>query len=134
MTHVYVRRRNRKINFLYPLSLILSISICVIVNYYGTKYCGEQIGCLFEKEDYNAVYYVNVFEDRNNTKNYRLKADILKIEGKYYIDKAYWPNGGFLSFDSYGPDYPLSVGDKIGVPDNSHKIWFIELTKIKING
>jgi hypothetical protein len=78
-------------------------------------------------------YYVNMFPDDGVSKNYRVVADISKVEegGDYYITKAYFPNGGYITFeDSYGVS-ELEFNKKVSIKDDKGKEWEIELTKQK---
>lgn len=126
-------------------TLILSRS--TIVNFWGK----EEFNSYIEKPHYSARYYVNLFENEKSSKNYRLEADVIVTSEKYYSDepgkrvgipififspkkiiylnKVYWPNGGFLIFD----DTHLKVGQRVYGADQNGKEWYIELTNQKVS-
>jgi hypothetical protein len=119
-------------------------------NSYIRSYGDEILGSYFEKSEYKTQYYVNVFPDDEDSKNYRLPADIHVYseteEGetsedrfgqehtetytnKYIIlDKAFWPNGGYLDFH----DCQVEIGDKVLCSDQDGRNWYIELTNEKV--
>ena len=52
--------------------------------------------------------YVYAFPDANNDKNYRLKADITKTRNNIFVNKIYFKNGGYITFDE---DYNAEQND-----------------------
>ncbi len=119
-----------------------------LVNNYGSK----SIGSFFQRDGfYEIQYYVNMFPDGSEAKNYRVKADILASsrevgyvdsEGEehdssvraYYIAKAYMPNGGFITFENELDDgsNDLIIGKKIELQDDQDRQWYVELTKERV--
>jgi hypothetical protein len=102
-----------------------------------TKHFGEsKLGSLLEKPDYTTQYYVNLFADKGNSKNYRVVADIhvystVEQDGEdsysekhIVVEKVYWPNGGYTTFD----DCELEDGDSGYCTDDEDRSWYIELT------
>ncbi|WP_336775310.1 hypothetical protein [Paenibacillus sp. MMO-58] len=110
------------------ISLILSIATCLIINYVGIKRHGYEMGHFFEKQNYERQFYVYVTEDLDTAKSYRLTADIRKNEFGYFFLKAYWPNGGTLSFGD-----PVKFYGRTSFPvDDNDKEWRIELTEYPV--
>lgn len=119
-----------------------------------SKIQNTNIGSLLEKEYYTEQYYVYVRPDKNSSKSYRLKADIVRgdygyqsyddngeetfvTQGNgYFVQKVYWNNGGYLVFDhyecydSYGARvYPGKEAYCIDVKD---EVYYITLTTEKV--
>lgn len=96
------------------------------------------IGHWLEKSEYEAQYYVNVFPEGADVKNYRLPGDIWRTteydygaeeEGAYtyrltYLMRAYLPNGGYLEFE----DCEVEVGEINACWDQRDRQWDVELT------
>jgi hypothetical protein len=119
-------------------------------NTYISSYGDEILGSYFEKFEYRTQYYVNVFPDGEESKNYRLPAEIHvyseEEEGeptedaygiehsnaytiKYIVlDKVFWSNEGYLEFN----DCQLEVGKKVQCNDQDGESWTIELTNEKV--
>ncbi len=119
-------------------------------NTYIKSYGDEILGSYFEKFEYRTQYYVNVFPDGEESKNYRLPAEIHvyseEEEGEPSIDaigvehsntytvkyiileKVLWPNEGYLEFN----DCQLEVGKKVQCNDQEGESWTIELTNEKV--
>lgn len=141
-------RKNKLIMFYF---LIFGLSFL----FYST-YSNTQIGSLFEGSDYQEKYWVNLFQNTENAKNYRVIADITatlsctegepidydpfgergessKCDRVYIINKAYFNNGGFITFESENDnaDYSLKLNKKIFITDDNGKEWYVELTNIK---
>ena len=64
-------------------------------NWFGNN----NIGSIWAKNNFTAQYWVYIQPDNADSKNYRVKADIERLEGEYKLTKIYWPNGGYESFD-----------------------------------
>lgn len=119
-------------------------------NSYIRNFGDEIIGSYFEKSEYTTKYYVNVFENEDRAKNYRLPAEIhIYIEtdsedveddrfgyssSRSYsekhivLKKIFWPNGGFSYFD----DCDLELEHKILCTDQNDNELYIELTNQKV--
>lgn len=112
-------------------SFRIAVLIVIVVNLYGYTNYRHQIGSLWEADKYHSTYYVNLFPDLNTSKNYRVKAEISRFEGRYYIDKAYFPNGGYITFenDSW---IDINTYEKTYLEDDTGKDWYIELTKERV--
>lgn len=137
--------KNEKLNIKFDkkINTLIFISVtCFIINEISSSPLGStQIGSLIEKPEYTEKYYVYLYPEGSQSKNYKLEADIsAKIikyeegsEREYFIDKAYFPNGGYIAFD-YEDNYsdPLQIGKRTTFRDNKSKYWDIELTKEKV--
>jgi hypothetical protein len=129
--------------------ICLMIVIGVIWAPLSFFYKEEKIGSIFEKTEYRTQYYVNLFPEDSNSKNYRVKADIYSVlnsysytdgdsertvsNREYYITRAYFTNGGSISFeDSVGSGDSLIVGKKEYLVDDDKGEWYVELTNEKV--
>lgn len=56
------------------------------------------IGSMWAKNNFETQYYVYIQPDGATSKNYRVKGDISRQDGVYYLEKIYWENGGYLTF------------------------------------
>jgi len=129
------------IGYAFLFYMLGSWSKGAIANTYGE----ERIDSFFEKSEYTTKYYVNLFPNEDSAKNYRLPADI----HVYYedhegdetstsvkcirIEKAYFPNGGYVSFSDNGDDEEnLRFGKKVDLTDSSGKDWYVELVDEKV--
>ena len=89
----------------------LLLFFCVIfykvaLDYFGT----EKINSFFEKSEYTAKYYVNLFSPNSESKNYRVIAEIKHFNETvdykddtrdikvYSLERIYWPNGETNTF------------------------------------
>jgi len=112
-------------------------------------YKEEKIGSIFEKAEYTTQYYVNLFPKNSDSKNYRVKADIYSVVSEnsytdgdsekvaynreYYIERAYFPNGGSVSFeDNVGSGESLVLNKKEYLVDDDGEEWYVELTNVKV--
>lgn len=127
------------IGYAFLFFMLGSWSKGAIANTYGE----ERIDSFFEKSEYTTKYYVNLFPDEDSAKNYRLPADIFVYyeEGDetsssvkcIRIGKAYFPNGGYVSFSDDGEDEKnLRFGKKVDLTDSSGKNWYVELVDRKV--
>lgn len=93
----------------------------------------NQIGSFLEAENYSAQYIVEV--SRNNTTFYKLPADITReydtSSNKYYVDRAYWPNGGYLYFED---DAWLLPEKEYDLEAQNGELFSVTLTKDRISG
>lgn len=103
----------RKLIILIEIVFVLGIfsSPPVFSNFENTN-----IGSFFEKDSYQERYYVYIRKDTEKFNSYKVEADIRKcdygypsytedgdetfiVKGSgYFIEKAYLPNGGFITF------------------------------------
>ena len=98
-----------KIIFLSITTTFILICIPPII-----KACGSNdINSLFSKEYINFQGYVYAFPKITEAKNYRLKADMIKLDKRYSIKKIYFNNGGYLDIISYDTDNHLSKDGKM---------------------
>ena len=128
--------------------LVVVISIVAI---YGIlhpligRFGNDQVGSFFERDNYESKYYVNVFINEKNAKNYRLGADIEKIKecipvgrdesectSTYFVRQIYWLNGGFFTFDE-NECIIDSVQKHLCFPDQQNEGIYVEPTLQKVN-
>jgi hypothetical protein len=127
-----------------PILIVLVFACFIgktIIQIVGTSFWGNhKIGSFFEQSNYTAQYYVNLFPENSETKNYRLKADIESfVENdidqddrahfwkEYHIVRVYFPNGGYISFGEQDNE-SLEIGKRINQTDNDGEGWGVELT------
>lgn len=55
-------------------------------------------GSMWAKNNFDTQYWVYIQPQNANSKNYRVKGDISRQDGVYYLQKIYWDNGGYLTF------------------------------------
>lgn len=87
----------------------------------------DQIGGIFE-EDWYTKYYVYLFYDKNDTKNYRLPALAYRNDGNYFVEEIYWPNGNVLYLDD-----EVTPNKMCEVEDSNYNTYYIILSNEKIN-
>lgn len=117
---------------------------------YTRNYGNEVIGSYFEKPNYRTKYYVNVFQKKDNDKNYRLPALIHVFLDTEYdnnndnyfgidqeqsstskniaLEEIILPNGDKKHFS----ECQLEMWDKVYCTDQDNQGWYLELTNIKI--
>lgn len=135
-------KRDIDIRFLkdptFSKKLIIVATLGVLNLFLNFYFQNEIIGSYFEKEYYSTKYYINLYPDKGNTKNYSLKADIQAeyrdVSMTYCMGKIYFPNGGYLTFDNMinSKDHPLKLNEKVLVQDDNAKYWYVELTSRKV--
>jgi hypothetical protein len=116
-----------KINYTHIPFIILIIAISYwLFSYVSDSYNAIRYG--------SGTYYINLFPEDSKSKNYRIKGKV-EYEGdsqEYFLVKATFPNGGYITFDgSYG-DSPLEFYKKVYIEDDDGKGWYVELTKEKV--
>lgn len=86
----------------------------------------KRIGALFEKREYITHYYVELFPDGSETKNYKVIAEIWAKDNSYHLQKAYFPNGGYITVEEdYGDS--LNFDEEVSVRDKDGKHWKAQL-------
>ncbi|MDP4182051.1 MAG: hypothetical protein Q8942_13305 [Bacillota bacterium] len=117
--------------------MFIVITIVGII-YGGVLYVfgNTQIGSVFEKEKYSEIYYVNMFPDNSKSKNYKVKAEIMVSGGvldrNFTINKAYFSNGGYITFYNNLYEFDIDIGKNIDITDDKGRDWKIELTTQKV--
>ena len=102
-----------------------------------------EIGSVFEKQKYKTSVYVNLFPYNDESKNYRLKADIessmtfeelLRGDRYYKLEKIHFNNGGYITFDNidWDKENTLILNKQVYFRDDKDNSWYIELTKEKV--
>jgi hypothetical protein len=119
---------SKKYVVIYIVGLIWGI--IMILPY--TPYGSEQIGSLIEKREYKSFYYVNIFREGEETKNYRVRGMIYsyvdsEFGRKYFLDYvSNMDNGKELYFE---PDESLVLNEKVSLIDEHDNYWDVELTE-----
>lgn len=107
---------------------------------FGTPYWGTKSpGSLFERDEYEGLFYVNLFPNGQTVKGYHVPAVIGASVGKngitsgelgrsrdYRIDAAFLQGGTIYFGERYES---LALGEIIKVYDLSGREWGVELTK-----
>lgn len=73
------------------------------------------VGSPWAKNNFDTQYWVYLKPDNADSKNYRVKGDISRVDGTYLISEVYWPNGGSSTFD----DCQLQVQNGVYISDGS---------------
>jgi hypothetical protein len=60
-----------------------------------------------------------------DTKNYRIPAEIEKQDSRYWIIRAYWPNGGAIEFNDC---FNAKLSERISCKTNNGKYYWVQLT------
>lgn len=101
-----------------------------------TLYPSKQIGSVFEGSSYEAKYYINLFENTNDTTNYRvagqIKATTEDNKKIYYLKKIYLNNGNAITFNKYSEISELKKNKKVPIEDDNNKQWYVELTTERV--
>jgi hypothetical protein len=127
------------LGFMFIILLIWSLFFRPMIS----RFWGQPIiGAYFEKNrPYDTRYYVNLFPENADSKNYRLVGDITVYDGNCYdtgdstecdpgtvsLNSVNWPNGGSSYFD----DCALEK-DKVLCTDNEDRGWYVEFTNIRV--
>lgn len=121
---------------------IMIMAVIGLINL-AIPYNSTQIGSFFEKSEYAEYYYVHLFPEDSQSKNYLVKAKIRANiedygpedgnERHYHIEEAYFPNGGKITFNEYGDFETLKLEQKIYTKDDNGAEWEILLTAKKAN-
>lgn len=131
---------NDKLKEYHKVNKVLKGAIIIGLLYGITLYsplASETIGGIFEKSEYTTNYYVNLFPENSETKNYLVKAQIHVFteeydedtyERVYRLEEAYFPNGRKITFYNYGDSESLSLNKKVSLKDDSGQYWDIVLT------
>ena len=128
-----------KLNIAVGIAIISSV-IYVVGSY---AFPSTQIGSLFEMDEYEEYYYVYLYPENSNDKNYKVKAKIWVYTEKYddgddgydtqrmyLLRTVTFDNGDTIDFDWY--DDAVEIGKKVSVTDNQGKDWKAELTTSRV--
>jgi hypothetical protein len=107
------------IGILCALVIIISVFNYVHAIYKSIKYGSDN-------------YYVNLFPENADSKNYRVVGKVEYVDDEYNLIKATFPNGGYVTFDDYYSISPLEFYEKVHIEDDDGKSWYVELTKEKV--
>ncbi len=129
---IFTKRKTKQIYktlaYLFVFLIVLELD-----NIASMKY-GDHIGNFFEGSGYTASYYSNFYTSEKSNRNYKLESSITrdKETGDYFLLSAVWKDGEILHFEDKGYNYPLKVNEKVRVIDDNEKIWFVELTNVRV--
>jgi hypothetical protein len=109
-------------------AIFIVVAILAFAWYGATQWYGNrQIGSIFERRNYqNELYYVHLYLEDEESKNYKVVAEIDRIDGKYYPQKVYFNARQYLVIDYFYDD--CKPGDKISFKDRNDREWRLELT------
>jgi len=133
-----IKQNNRTTQIICVMVVVGLIYIAILESPMASK----EIGSILEKDEYTAYYYVNMFPENSQSKNYQVKAKIYahterydeyKSERYYEIQEAYFPNNGTITFYDSGDLETLEINQKVRVRDDNNRWWEIELTSQKAN-
>ena len=118
------------------LGLILFVGWLLLKWFFSVEIPGHWL----EKGSYEAQVYVNLFTDKDSSKNYRLVADIERYtdcdsDGEqsncysgYRVHNIKFPNEGYIEFD----DCEATLNKKVHCIDYDGDSWYVELTNQKL--
>lgn len=118
-----------KYGFKKPLVVLMCL-VCAFVLFFSNR---DIVWLLDGKDDLRLApdgtycYYVIANRD-DSSKQYTLPAKINKHEGDYFVENVYFPNGGYLYFNSY--EY-REFDELIHDADQDCDFWEIRLTNRK---
>jgi hypothetical protein len=129
---------NKVLCFFMTLYMLLSTPYTPVLFGYKTT----QIGDFYEAKSYTEKYYVIMSrepEHKSNRKAYTLPALIERdLEhateyDEYHINYLYFPNGGYLTFDTCEPEHNgIYPNEEVSVYDYHGDEYYITLTKQKV--
>lgn len=109
-----------KYKSLLPIIVIFLFVFIGIIEKFGI----ENPNSILAKREFDFKGYVYAFPNEKYDKNYHLEADILKEGSRYYVQRIYFYNGGYIDFD-YDEELSISKGGKMtcGYYENENKEW-----------
>lgn len=114
----------------YIFCLLLAVSYITMKRYWGTN----TIGSFFSREEFETQYYVQLFPEGSESKNYLVPADLIVKGNEIGIKRVYWPNGGYTDFGNYD-NYDCEefyMEGHVTLKDNQGREWEVVLTKAKV--
>lgn len=114
----------------YVMCFLLSVSYVTMKEYWGN----DTIGSFFSRNEFQTQYYVHLFPEGSDSKNYLVTADLHVYDDNIAISKVYWSSGGYTTFDDYGSmdSQDLYLEGHINIPDDEGIYWTIVLTDNKV--
>lgn len=115
----------------------------ILVSFLTSQFGPKVPGSWFERSEYSAELYVNLFPQEGSPTNYRVPA-LIKSEKRestvgdesfvdrvYTIVRADFPGPGHVSFGDLGEQI-VFPGTRTSVTDNSGRKWHVELTSEQV--
>jgi hypothetical protein len=82
------------------MALVGSFLLLLVWSLFLNQWLGTTtVGSMWAKTNFDTQYWVYIQPDNADTKNYRVKGDISRYDGEYSLNKVYWANGGYITFD-----------------------------------
>lgn len=121
--------RKHIISCLITISIIASTSYISMKAFWGT----DTIGSFFSKYEYDTKYYVQLFPENSESKNYYVPAELHVKENRLSIKRAYWPEKGYTTFYKNGNDdsYDFYSTKITSLTDDKGKRWYVILSDEK---
>lgn len=132
--YLQILTKNQTINDFYLLEkrnvaivwvLAIISTILISIQYFSGE--SSQIGSWLE-EDWYTQYYVYLYYDKNDVKNYKLPALAYRNDGDYFIEEIYWPNGNILYLNE-----EVIPGVMCEVEDLDYNDYYVILSDEKVN-
>lgn len=113
------------------------VAVCAIIgilNLYSEYFGNDTIYSVFSRNEFHTQYYVQLFPEESKSKNYLVPADLIVNGESIWIEKVYWPNGGYTTFDRFGDmdGEEFYLNKHINIQDDEDRYWTIILTDIKV--
>ena len=129
--------QDTKLYSLYKITGILVFALFIVWIVFKHNFGTTTPGSFFETwKDYKEVIYINVFTDREGSKNYRVPGVIYQYSNEgasfYSLSEFYWPNGGYSEFhDNCFPELNKRVLCTT-YSDDKETDYYIEITPEKV--
>lgn len=116
-----------------PLYVVILILLALLCGLEGYRFSGLDLipGHYTEYPYAKAGYYIFIQRTGDGTKYYQLPAQLKRTEeGDHILTRAWWPNGGYLSFqgDAYDDGPAVELNKEQIVYDQNDEEWAITLT------
>lgn len=135
--------------------LLLGVVIAVLLTDWArvelvALYGSHQFGSLWEKREYEALYYVNFYTDRNDTTAVGAKGRIWAFiqeyehsvdpdneetvyEREYHLLDAQLEDGTILTFEGICCFENLVPGERSWLEDDDENMWLVQLTSRQVD-
>ncbi|HBY21672.1 MAG TPA: hypothetical protein DEG71_11850 [Clostridiales bacterium] len=115
-------------------AIVVMIAVFATLSVYTYYWGSNTIGSVFSRNEYDTKYYVQLFPEGSESKNYLVPADLHVDQYGIAIDKVYWPNGGYTTFGNYDSNDTQEFYDnkRVTLKDDEDREWIIILTDKKV--